>query len=89
MYDLGAAVANMSLQATEEGIYFHQMAGFDPDQASQSFGIPDEYTPVVAIAAGYLGDAATLPENLREKEYAPQQRMKIEAFAFEGEFNDK
>ncbi len=89
MYDLGAAVANMSLQATEEGIYFHQMAGFDPDQASQVFGIPNEYTPVVAIAAGYLGDAATLPENLREKEYAPQQRKKIDAFAFDGEFNDK
>ncbi|MEQ9297433.1 MAG: nitroreductase family protein [Cyclobacteriaceae bacterium] len=87
MYDLGAAVANMSLQGTEEGIYFHQMAGFDPDQARQSFGIPEEYTPVVAIAAGYLGDAATLPENLREKEYTPKQRNKIEAFAFEGEFN--
>jgi nitroreductase len=86
-YDLGAAVANMSLQATDEGVYFHQMAGFDPELARQTFGIPADYTPMVMIAAGYLGDAATLPESLREQEQLPRKRKNIEAFAFEGEFN--
>lgn len=85
-YDLGAAVANLTLQATTDDIYIHQMAGFDPARASEALEIPEGYTPVVALAAGYLGDASTLPENLREREHAPRQRKKIETFAFEGRF---
>ena len=88
-YDLGAAVANLTLQAMQEGVYVHQMAGFDAELARETFGIPTRYTPVAAIAAGYLGVADDLPEKLREREYAPQQRKKIEAFAFEGGFNDE
>ena len=85
-YDLGAAVANLTLQALEEHIYVHQMAGFDPELARDTFGIPAVYTPVVAIAAGYLGTADHLPEKLKAREYAPQQRKKIDEFAYEGEF---
>lgn len=85
-YDLGAAVANMSIQAAETDIYFHQMAGFDPSKAADLIGIPEGYTPVVMIAAGYIGDADALPENLRERENAPRERKAVNDFAFEGEF---
>lgn len=77
----------MSLQATEEDVYFHQMAGFDPELARQTLKIPADYAPVVMIAAGYLGDATILPESLRAQEQMPRQRKNIKAFAFEGEFN--
>ncbi len=85
-YDLGAAVANMSIQAAEADIYFHQMAGFDPKKAAELIGIPEGYTPVVMIAAGYIGDAYALPENLRERENAPRERKAVSDFAFGGEF---
>ena len=85
-YDLGAAVANMSIQAAEADIYFHQMAGFDPGKAAELIAIPEGYTPVVMIAAGYIGDADDLPEKLGERENAPRERKVVSDFAFEGEF---
>jgi nitroreductase len=81
-YDLGLAVGNMSLQATAQGLYLHQMAGFDAQAAQQRLKIPETYAPVVMIAAGYLGDLADAPEALREKEAARRIRHSQAAFVF-------
>lgn len=56
-YDTGAAVGFMSLKATEEDLFIHQMAGFLPERASELLHIPDDYEPIVMIALGYLGDS--------------------------------
>ncbi|PMB12960.1 nitroreductase [Fischerella thermalis CCMEE 5282] len=83
-HDVGAAVANLVIQATAVGLFVHQMAGFDVEKAREVFGIPDDYEPVTAIAIGYLGDPQKLPENLLQRELAPRTRKPLEKFVFTG-----
>jgi len=52
-YDLGQAVAHLSVQATAVDLYLHQMGGFDPNAARELFAIPAGYEPVAVMAVGY------------------------------------
>ena len=85
-YDLGAANAFLSLQATQLGLNVHQMGGFDKEMAQTLLNIPSNYEPVVILAAGYLGDVETLPEPLKERELALRERYTQEAFVTNKEF---
>ena len=53
LYDLGQAVANLTVQATALDLYIHQMGGFDPRSARELFAIPAGYEPVAVLALGY------------------------------------
>ena len=68
LHDVGAANAQLTMEATSRGLLVHQMAGFDQDKAREVFGIPQGWEPVSAMAIGYPGDPQTLPEKLRESE---------------------
>lgn len=83
-YDLGAAVANLSIQATELDLVLHQMAGIHPEKVQAALGIPEGFEVVVAFALGYKGDPASLPEDMQAKEGAPRQRMPLSELVFEG-----
>jgi nitroreductase len=83
-YDVGAAAANLAIQATAMGLFVHQMAGFDVEKARRLFSIPDRYEPVSAIAIGYLGDPQILPAKLLQRELAPRTRKPLEKFVFSG-----
>ena len=83
-HDVGAASASLSIEATALGLYVHQMGGFDPNRAREAYGIPPGYDAVAAIAIGYLGDPASLPEKLRERELAPRTRKPMSDFVFSG-----
>lgn len=83
-YDVGQAVAALSLQATALGLFVHQMAGFSPEQARAALGIPETHVPVTMIAVGRYGDAGSLPAELRAREEAPRERKAAAAFAFAG-----
>ncbi|MEH0156152.1 nitroreductase family protein [Limibacter armeniacum] len=85
-HDVGQAAATMAIQATELGLYMHQMAGFDSEKAQKTLGIPDEFEPVAMIAVGYIGDPNSLPDGLREKETAPRSRKSLEDFTFQGKW---
>ena len=52
-YDVGQAVADLTVQATALDLRVHQMAGFDPGLARDLFAIPAGYEAVTAIAVGY------------------------------------
>ena len=52
-YDLGQAVANLTVQATALDLHIHQMGGFDPRSARELFAIPSGYEPVAVLALGY------------------------------------
>jgi len=80
-YDVGQAVAQLTLQATASGLGVHQMAGFDGDKARETFSIPEDYEPVVALALGYSGSAAE--RGLRKRARKPQSEL-----AFAGTFGD-
>jgi nitroreductase len=84
LYDVGQATANLDIQATALGLALHQMGGFDMERAREEFQIPEGYEPVAAIAVGYPGDPASLPESLRARASAPRTRRELGEFVFTG-----
>ena len=85
-YDLGAANAFLSLQATDLGLNVHQMGGFDAIKLKENLIIPDTFDLGVIIAVGYLGDESLLPDNLRLREIAPRQRILQDEFVMNETF---
>lgn len=83
-YDVGQAVAHLTVEATALGLAVHQMAGFDVEQARTAFGLPAGQEPVTMFAIGYRGDAETLPEPFRSRERAPRTRKPLEQMVFSG-----
>ncbi|HEU5224157.1 MAG TPA: nitroreductase family protein [Candidatus Lumbricidophila sp.] len=79
IYDLGQAVAHLSLQAQHDGLHTHQMTGFDKEAVAEAFGLSEHELAFSIIAVGRLGDASTLPDQLREIETAPRARKALDA----------
>lgn len=87
-HDVGAAAAQLTLQAMSAGLYLHQMGGFDQAKSRQLFEIPDGHDPVAMIALGYPGDPAALGEDLYKKELAPRSRKPLSQIVFSGKWGD-
>ncbi|HEX3555270.1 MAG TPA: nitroreductase family protein [Thermoanaerobaculia bacterium] len=83
-HDVGAATAQLTLQATALGLAVHPMAGIDRDCIRAEFALPDGVEPVAGIAVGWVGDPETLPERLRERETAPRERKSLDAMVLGG-----
>lgn len=77
-YDLGQAVAHLTVQAQHDGLHTHQMGGFDGARLAEAFGLSDRFEVVSITAVGKVGDASTLPEPLREREVAPRRRKPLD-----------
>jgi nitroreductase len=88
-YDVGAASAWLTVEATSRGLFVHQMAGYDHDKARQVFEIPAGWEPIAAIAIGYPGDPDSLPQPLRDREVAPRTRKPISTFVMSGGWKKK
>jgi len=87
-HDVGAATAQLSAEATHQGLHLHQMAGIDPEKARQVFGIPDDWEAVAGIAMGYVGDPESLPPELKERELAKSTRKPQSEFVFSGRWGE-
>lgn len=85
-YDLGQSVAHLSFQATADGLFVHQMGGFNSTRAAELFEIPAEYTVATAIAIGYIGNPDSLPDNLKKMETTPRERRFSGDTVFSGAF---
>jgi nitroreductase len=83
-HDVGAATAQLTLQATSLGLSVHPMAGIDRDRIRTEFALPDDVDPVAGIAVGWAGDPEMLPERLREREKAPRERKGLDAMVLGG-----
>jgi nitroreductase len=81
-YDTGQAVAHLSIEATAQGLSLHQMGGFNPVLARETFNIPDDHEPVVTMAIGYRAALDTLPDDLRERELKPRSRRALDEMVF-------
>jgi len=73
-YDCGLAAENLMLQAVEDGLYAHPMAGYDPLKIKAVFGVPDDYTVLNLIAIAYPGDAGHLNDKHKASETSQRQR---------------
>lgn len=85
-FDLGAANAFLSLQATHLGLNVHQMGGFEKDKAISNLNIPGTHEPVVVMAIGYLRDGGDLPEPFKTRETAPRERYTQDFFVMNQSF---
>jgi len=84
-FDAGAAWAMMALQAHMLGYHAHGMVGVDFDRAQAELGVPETFRIEAAVAIGRMGDPATLPDALRERE-VPSDRKPLDQVAFAGNF---
>lgn len=84
-FDTGAAWAYMALQAHLNGFSLHGIGGFNKDTAAQILGLPSDHTMQMLATVGKRGDAAALPDALRERE-APNARKPLSQLAKRGSF---
>jgi len=87
-YDVGQSVAHLTFQASYEGLWLHQMGGFDGKKAKQLFDIPDGYEVVSAVAIGYMGDYHLLHPNLQKLEVTERERKNMDKFVFSNKFGE-
>jgi nitroreductase len=83
-YDLGQAVQNLIVQATDLGLYVHQMAGIDRDKCRETYAIPEDWDTVSAIAVGKMGEMIGLSPELQEREKAPRERKPLPELVYAG-----
>ncbi len=53
------------------------MSGFNVEQAISRLGVPEDFRIEAAVAVGRLGNPATLPDYLREREQPVLARRSI------------
>jgi hypothetical protein len=69
-----------------EGIYVHQMSGFDPQKAAQLFKIPEEYAAISVMALGFPGKPHLIHVKLQPGEISVRDRRKAKKSVFSGTF---
>lgn len=77
LHDAGQAVAHLTVQAHAEGLFVHQMGGFDRDCVRTQFGLAERQWPSVVVAVGVVG-GGPLPEKLAQREAAERTRLPLE-----------
>jgi nitroreductase len=87
-HDLGAALAQMAVQAAANGVAMHAMGGFDRDAARTALAVPAGVEPYTAVALGWPGNPALLDADRRAREGAPRTRLPLAAVAPRGGWGD-
>lgn len=68
VYDLGAAVISLILQAKAAGIYARQMALFDHGKVKKLFKLEKNYQPFIIVTLGKIGNYLQAPQEIIEKD---------------------
>jgi len=74
LYDLGASVMSLILQAQSLGYYARQMGLFDKEKVEKIVPLPTTLEPFVIIALGKIGDYSKAPKEIIEMELDPRPR---------------
>ena len=89
VHDIGLAAANFTIQATALGLDVHQMAGINISKIRQTYGVPEGYEPVTAIAVGYALPAEQIENaSVREKDTHPRERKPLSETVFSGKWGE-
>ena len=81
-HDVGAASAQISLEATACGLHTHGVAGFDPEKLATSLGVPNDFEAVACWALGHRGNPETLNEQQKQMELSPRNRKALAEIVF-------
>ena len=82
-YDLGQAVAQLSVQALALGLVVHQFAGFDHEQLAAQADVPRHWQVTTGVALGreLAGEESGGPA-ARERDRRPRTRKPLAELAF-------
>lgn len=75
-YDLGQAMAHLTIQAEWLGLRVHQMGGFDPEALNASFAPGPAFVPVVVAAVGRHSEQ--VDEAIRARDAGTRERKPYE-----------
>ncbi len=67
LYDLGAASAHLTFQATALGLHVHQMGGFSREKIKEEFSVPQGFEPIAVLAVGYFDETKSQPTAIRKR----------------------
>jgi nitroreductase len=81
-HDLGLAAGNICVEATARGLHVHQMIGIVPEKVRELYAVPENAEPLTAIAIGYIGENAGLPDALHERDRAVRTRRPLSETVF-------
>lgn len=76
LYDLGQAVAHLTVQAQALGLHVHQFAGFDHDGMAEEFAVPPAWRVTTGLAIGRR------PQDEAPADAAPRERKPLSDVAF-------
>lgn len=75
--DVGAAAANLAIEAVARGLIAHPMAGFDVEAAPTVLKLPPGVRPLIMVAVGVLGDYQHLAPEILERDSRPRERLPL------------
>ncbi|MCW3843468.1 nitroreductase family protein [Micromonospora yasonensis] len=78
-YDLGQAIAHLTVQASALGLHVTQVSHFDRGGLATELDLAFGIRPLVVAAVGRLGDPYALPADLRDQETALRRRHPVAA----------
>lgn len=81
-HDAAMAYSNMVYHATEQGLYFHPMAGFSAEKLKNNFEIPAEFEPVTIAALGYKSDEPNISNSLKIRDLSERTRKPVKEIVF-------
>ncbi|HEX4191180.1 MAG TPA: nitroreductase family protein [Marmoricola sp.] len=88
-YDLGQAVAHLTVQAQTMGLSVHQFAGFDHDAVAAAFEVPPAWAVTTGIAIGrHASGRADADPSLVLREQRPRERNELDSFVFGAQFGE-
>jgi nitroreductase len=76
-FDVGLAVQNLILQATEEGLIAHPIAGFRAPEMREAFGIDESMVLLTLVIVGFPGTMDHLSDKHLQSEKSPRNRKAI------------
>src|SRR6476620_10899410 len=89
MFDLGQAVAHITVQARSMGLQVRQFGGFDHRAATAAFAVPRHWAVTTGIALGLPargGEDEQMPDWVRTRARLPRSRLPLEEFVHSGKF---
>ncbi len=88
-FDLGMAAMAYQLQAVEEGLVVHPIAGFNAAAAKEALGAPESAVVETLVVLGWPGDPSGLNEKHRELEASARNRKPLDEVAGFDAWNDR
>lgn len=87
-HDCGMSLENLLLQATDLGLATHPMGGILREKVRETYGVPEDFEPISAVAIGFKGDPEILPEDMREGDLVRSGRKPLDELIFAGKWED-